>query len=67
MNFLVPVDNLQVVEGRDALVGNLFGAKRMADLAAEQMAAKKDRKRRRTSKETFGDDDGESDADIQLI
>ena len=67
LNFLVPVDNLQVVEGRDALVGNLFGAKKMADLAAEQMATKKDRKRRRKSKETFGDDDGESDADIKLI
>ena len=65
LNFLVPIDNLQAVEGREALVSNLFGAKKMATMAAiADQKAQVGKKRTRKSAATFGDSDED---DIKLI
>ena len=35
LNFLTPVQNLQAVEGREALVGNLFGVKNKTVISSD--------------------------------
>ena len=41
LNFLTPIQNLQAVEGREALVGNLFGVKNTAATSDDNMVGKK--------------------------
>ena len=60
LNFMTPMQNLEVVEGRNALVENLFGVKK----ANETILA--GRKRKASKKKiTIGNDDDEDD--IALI
>ena len=49
LNFLAPLHNLEAMEGKEALVGNLFGAKKV--VIVEQLAGKK-----RKNKEVVKDD-----------
>ena len=50
------------VEGREALVGNLFGSKKM--LAAEAVVAAGKKRKSKEARKTFGEED---DSDISLI
>ena len=61
LNFLNPQQNLQAVEGRQALVANLFGAKKAQNEAEIQLTGKK----RKAKKATFAT--AEDEDDIALI
>ena len=61
LNFLTPQQNLQAAEGREALVSNLFGAKKTQKETEMLLAGSK----RKAKKATFADlEDAE---DIALI
>ena len=58
LNFLTPRQNVTVFEGRDALVGNLFGVKRQV---TESVQVGKKRKAKQA------EIDSKADEDIKLI
>ena len=61
LNFLTPQQNLLAVEGRQALVANLFGVKKAQNEVEQQLTGKK-RKARKATFATAEDED-----DIALI
>lgn len=62
LNFLMPQQNLLAMEGRQALVGNLFGAKKMLAPIQESSTAGKKRRSKDVIKSKYDEDD-----DIALI
>ena len=56
LNFLTPLHNTLAVEGREALVNNLFGVKKILQAGAADLAGKKRKSGKAAKGEVFEED-----------